>query len=42
MKNGENITPSAIKTLMDTADKAQNAYNNIKAGTVQVSVAYLF
>lgn len=42
IKNGENITPSAIKTLMDTADKAQNAYNNIKAGTVQVSVAYLF
>jgi hypothetical protein len=42
IKNGENITFSAVETLMGTAEKAKNAYNNIKAGTVQVSVAYLF
>lgn len=42
IKNGENITSSAVETLIGTADKAKNAYNNIKSGTVQVSVAYLF
>lgn len=42
IKNGENITFDAVETLAGTAEKAKNAYNNIKAGTVQVSVAYLF
>lgn len=42
IKNGENITFDAVETLAGTADKAKNAYNNIKSGTIQVSVAYLF
>ncbi len=42
VKNGENLTLGAIETALGTADKVKNAYNNIKAGTVQVSVAYLF
>lgn len=42
IKNGGNITSNAINTLMGTADKAKEAYENIKAGTIQVSVAYLF
>lgn len=42
IKNGENITFDALEKLSGTADKAKNAFNNIKAGTVQLSVAYLF
>lgn len=42
IKNGENITLEAVNALANTADKAKNAYNNIKAGTIQLSIAYLF
>ena len=42
IKKGEDITFDAVKTLAGTADKAKNAINNIKSGTIQVSVAYLF
>lgn len=42
IKNGENITFDALEKLSGTADKAKNAFNNIKSGTVQLSVAYLF
>lgn len=42
IQNGENITIDNAKTLASTGEKVQHAYNNIKSGTVQVSVAYLF
>lgn len=42
VKNGENITLGAIETALGTVDKVKNAFNNVKAGTIQVSVAYLF
>jgi len=41
IQNGQ-ITFDALEKLSNTADKAKNAINNIKAGTVQLSVAYLF
>ena len=42
IKNGENLTIDNIKMLIGTSDKVQNAYNNIKSGIVQFSLAYLF
>lgn len=42
IKNGENITLETIEKLAGTAEKAKEAYNNIKSGTIQLSVAYLF
>lgn len=42
MQNGENITYEAIETLLQTKDKLGNAVQNIKSGTIQVTVAYLF
>lgn len=42
IKNRENITIENIKTQAGTAQKAQNIYNNIMSGAIQVSVAYLF
>ena len=42
IKNGENITLETIDKLAGTAEKAKEAYNNIKSGTIQLSVAYLF
>lgn len=42
IKNGDNITFDAVETLAGTAEKAKNAYNNIKSGTIQLSIAYLF
>lgn len=42
IKNGEKVTFGALETLTGTAEKAKNAYNNIKSGTIQLSVAYLF
>ena len=41
VKNGK-LTFDGLEKLTGTADKAKNAYNNIKSGTIQVSVAYLF
>ena len=41
IQNGQ-ITFDALEKLSNTADKAKTAINNIKAGTVQLSVAYLF
>ncbi|MBQ1178849.1 MAG: PorT family protein [Bacteroidaceae bacterium] len=41
IQNGQ-ITLDALEKLSNTADKAKTAINNIKAGTVQLSVAYLF
>ena len=42
VKNGEKITSGDIVTLAGTAEKAKSAYSNIKSGTIQLSVAYLF
>lgn len=42
LKNGQNISINAFEKLSGTIDKAKQATANIKAGTVQVSVAYLF
>lgn len=42
IKNGEDITIDNVKALTGTVQKAQNIYNNIMSGTIQVSVAYLF
>lgn len=42
LKNGQNISIGAFEKLSGTVDKAKQATANIKAGTVQVSVAYLF
>lgn len=42
LKNGQNISIGAFEKLSGTIDKAKQATANIKAGTVQVSVAYLF
>lgn len=42
IQNGENITIDNIKTLIGTGEKVHYAYNNIKSGIVQVSMAYLF
>lgn len=42
LKNGQNISIGAFEKLNGTIDKAKQASANIKAGTVQVSVAYLF
>lgn len=42
IKNGGKVTFGALETLTGTAEKAKNAYNNIKSGTLQLSVAYLF
>lgn len=42
LKNGQNISINAFENLSGTIDKAKQATANIKAGTVQVSVAYLF
>lgn len=42
IQNSENITMDNVKTLAGTGENVKNAYNNIKSGTVQVSVAYLF
>lgn len=42
IRNGEKVTFGALETLTGTAEKAKNAYNNIKSGTIQLSVAYLF
>lgn len=41
IQNGQ-ITFDALEKLSNTADKAKTAINNIKAGIVQLSVAYLF
>ena len=41
IQNGQ-ITLDALEKLSNTADKAKTAINNIKAGIVQLSVAYLF
>jgi len=40
--NGEKITYDAVKTLLGTKDKFNNALQNIKSGTIQISAAYLF
>lgn len=42
LKNGQNLSINAFEKLSGTIDKAKQATANIKAGTVQVSVAYLF
>lgn len=42
IRNGENINRESVQTLAGTADKFKNACDNIKAGTIQVSMAYLF
>lgn len=42
LKNGQNISIGAFEKLSGTVDKAKQATANIKAGTLQVSVAYLF
>ena len=42
LKNGQNISINAFEKLSGTIDTAKQATANIKAGTVQVSVAYLF
>ena len=42
IKNGQNLTIGAFEKLSGTIDKAKQASANIKAGTIQVSVAYLF
>lgn len=42
LKNGQNISINAFEKLSGTIDKAKQATANVKAGTVQVSVAYLF
>ncbi len=42
LKNGENISIGAFEKLNGTIDKAKQASANIKSGTIQVSVAYLF
>ena len=42
IKNNENITFEEVGALAGTAEKATEIYNNIKSGTIQVSVAYLF
>lgn len=42
LKNGQNISIGAFEKLSGTVDKAKQATANIEAGTLQVSVAYLF
>lgn len=42
LANGQNITLGAFEKLNGTVDKAKQAAANIKAGTIQLSVAYLF
>ena len=42
LRNGENISIGAFEKLNGTIDKAKQASANIKSGTIQVSVAYLF
>lgn len=42
LANGQNITLDAFEKLNGTVDKAKQAAANIKAGTIQLSVAYLF
>ena len=42
IKNGENLSFGSFEKLSGTIDKAKQAKNNIKAGTIQLSVAYLF
>lgn len=42
LKNGQNISIGAFEKLSGTVDKAKQATANIDAGTLQVSVAYLF
>lgn len=42
MQTGENITYEAIEMLLQTKDKLENAVQNIKSGTIQVTIAYLF
>ena len=42
LKNGQNVSIGAFEKLNGTIDKTKQASANIKAGTVQVSVAYLF
>ena len=42
LKNGENISFGAFEKMTGTIDKAKQTKNNIKAGTVQLSLAYLF
>ena len=42
IKNGEKISYGAVKTLLKTGDKLENAVDNIKAGSIQVTLAYLF
>ena len=42
IKAGEKVTYGAIKTLLKTEQKLENAVNNIKAGSIQLTLAYLF
>lgn len=42
LANGQNISINAFEKLNGTVDKAKQAAANIKAGTIQLSVAYLF
>lgn len=42
LKNGEAITIDNLGALCGTAEKIQKAHNHIKAGTLQISTAYLF
>lgn len=42
IKNGEKISYGAVKTLLKTGEKLENAVDNIKAGSIQVTLAYLF
>ena len=42
IRNGQDITMGAFEKLSGTVDKTEQATANIKAGTLQVSVAYLF
>ena len=41
VRNGD-ITIDNVKALTGTIDKAQNIYNKVTSGTIQLSVAYLF
>ena len=39
---GEKITYGAVKTLLKTEQKLENAVDNVKAGSIQLTLAYLF
>ena len=39
---GEKLTYGTVKTLLKTEQKLENAVDNVKAGNIQLTLAYLF